>query len=114
MSKRRTGRTTRMLARAEHLAKLGRAVYVVFHDMVDAKSHETEERQALGIKFETFDSLPGLDFGTLKLRGAHRNCVVLIDHFAIEYHFAAILHAAVRFDQDHTHLACGMISEGEV
>ena len=112
MSKRRTGRTTRLLARAEHLARKGKAVYVVLYKKDE--TYETEERRRLGIKFETFASLPNLDLGTLKLRGAHPNCVVLVDHFAIEYHFAALLHAVVRFDKDHSHVACGLVSDGEV
>ena len=111
---RRTGRTTRMLARAEHLARKGKAVYVVCYSMDDAKTHDNPERRALGIKFETFASLPNLDLHTLKLKGANKNCVVLVDHFAIEYHFAALLHATVRFDEDHGHLACGLISDGEI
>ena len=96
-----TGRTTRMLEEAIKQAKLGRAVYVVgasaaharmLNDMCSAKSG------ALGIKFETASSLGNIDWENMRMTGAHPNCVLLVDHFAIESKFSQILAMLHRFD----------------
>lgn len=80
-----------MMELARKLAKQGKAVYVVFHTygMRDSMQrwHEREHGEVKGIRFETAQMLPELDWWTLTLRNAHPNCVVLVDHAAIEDHF---------------------------
>ena len=95
---RRSGRTTRMMAHAEQLAREGKAVYVVFANLANAKLYETPERVALGIKFESVDSLPNFDWRRWKLKGAHPNVEVLVDHFAIEHHWMTLFEMAHRWD----------------
>lgn len=92
-----------MLEEAKRLALVERsAVYVVADNERDRRRLEIEcfkeGEPNLGIKFETPDSLPNLDWRTLTLRGAHPNCVVLIDHHAIEDRFAAVIAMMHRFD----------------
>ena len=103
---RRTGRTTRMLKEAYRLASEGRAVYVLACRHNDALKMECDfddmygkgESLRLGIKFESPVSLPDFDFSTMRLRGAHPNCCVLVDHYTIEFHYARILQELHRFD----------------
>lgn len=98
---RRTGRTKRMLSEARKLAEQGKAVYVVAATEQHALQLEFEageEATKLGIKFETIGSLRNLDFETLTLRGAHPNCVVLVDHYAIECRFSRVLEMLHKFD----------------
>lgn len=100
---RATGRTTRMLAHAEQLARAGRAVYVVADTDRDCKRLQTqwlrEGRPAdLGVKFETPGTLGNLDWEAMKLRNAHPNCVVLVDHWAIESRFARMLEMLHAYD----------------
>ncbi len=92
----RTGRTTRMVQHAVELAKQGRAVYVVM-----ANDHQAQEFQKIiptqsGIKFETH--LSNLDWETMRLLGAHPNCVVLVDHYVIERRFSAMLEMLHAYD----------------
>jgi hypothetical protein len=35
----------------------------------------------------------------MTLRGAHPNCIVLVDHFAIERRYAAVLEMMHRYDR---------------
>ena len=102
---RRSGRTTRMLQEAIDYAKKGRAVYVIAATHNHAQNLErtlhyyfniTED---LGIKFETFDSLRTFDEQAFILHGAHPNCVVLIDHYAIERKYYKILEMLHRYDK---------------
>jgi len=104
-TKRGTGRTTRMLEEAIKQAEAGRAVYVV-----GAKANHVwaleeavkdicgKSASSLGIKFETAHTVGNFDWKTLTLRGAHPNCVVLVDHYAIEAEFARMLEMLHRFD----------------
>ena len=101
-AKRRTGRTSRMLERARQLARDGRAVYVV----AASQHHARQIKQMLGsdegggIKVESADGLRNsLDWEGLTLRGAHPNCVVLVDHYAIESRYSAIIEEWLRYDQ---------------
>lgn len=94
--KRCTGRTTRMLAEARRLCDAGRAVYVVFHSRQECKRHETAENS--GLRFETLDSLRTLDYRSGRLAGAHPNCIVLVDHYAVEERFRWLVEQATRFD----------------
>ena len=101
-----TGRTTRMLKEAYRLASDGRAVYVLACRQNDALKMEYDfdemygkgESRRLGIKFETPGGLPNFDFSTMRLRGAHPNCCVLVDHYTIESYYARILQELHRFD----------------
>lgn len=95
-----TGRTTRMLEEAVALSKEGRAVYVVAATMEHARMlhYMTVRPVAMDIQFESAASLGNLDWHTLRLAGAHPNCAVLIDHFAIESEFAPMLEMLHRYD----------------
>jgi len=100
-AKRRTGRTSRMLERARQFARDGRAVYVIAHD----ENHAHTLRRMLGsdegggIKVESAGSLwNSLDWERLTLRGAHPNCVVMVDHYAIESRYSAIINEWLRYD----------------
>lgn len=99
---RATGRTHRMLEHAEFEAENGRAVYVICADMRHAdilkKRFGVEKAQRLGIKFETPESLGHFDWSNMRLPGEHPNCVLLADHYAIEFHFGAMLEMLHRYD----------------
>lgn len=94
---RQSGRTTRMIAEAKKLADAGRAVYVI-------TSSERYRRELAvvanddRIKFETELSVGNLDWFDIKLRRAHPNCVVLIDHYAIEKKLSKLLEMLHRYD----------------
>lgn len=100
---RKTGRTTRMLQEAISFAKQGRAVYVIAGS-ADHRN-QLEKRISdlcygltnLGIKVE-YPAPHNFDWDYLRLKGAHPNCVVLIDHHTIERRYAAILHELHRYD----------------
>lgn len=97
-SNRQTGRTTRMLAEAVTLAKAGRAVYVVVANEREVERIESLLPDNLGIQVETEYSLGNLDWESLRLVGAHPNCVVLVDHYAIESKFRQALAMLQRYD----------------
>jgi hypothetical protein len=101
-----TGRTTRMLTEAFKLAKEGKAVYVIaanhghifqMERMAD-RLFGAGEASALGVKFETPTSLSSFDFRTMQLKGAHPNCRVFVDHWAIQSEYAKMLNELHRFD----------------
>jgi hypothetical protein len=90
-----------MLEDAMEQARSGRAVYVVA--ATQAHSHTLEkaggkEAHDLGIKFETAHSMGDFDWRTMSLAGAHKNCIVLADHYAIETEFSAMLEMLHRYD----------------
>lgn len=94
-----TGRTTRMLEHAKKLAREGRAVYVIADNTRDMRRLETLcGEPSLGIKFETPDSPGNFVWEEMRLRGAHPNCVVLVDHHAIEDRFARVLEMLHAYD----------------
>lgn len=101
-SKRASGRTHRMMLEAINLAQNGRAVYVVCHTMAHANYLHREwadKTQGLGIKFETTETLgPSWSWETMKSLGMHPNCVVLVDNWAIEGRFSAMLEMLTRWD----------------
>jgi hypothetical protein len=103
---RASGRTTRMLQEAKRLNNDGRAVYVVAAWSKDRNRLEIEFGAEYGgdhgVKFETPESLTNLDWETMTLLGAHPNCVVLVDHYAIERKYASILQMLHRFDSPNT------------
>jgi len=90
-----------MLQRAHQLAVAGRAVYVMGANHQHALELEREflrqYGQRCGVKFET-TNINTFDWRTLRMRGAHTNCVVLIDHYAIESQLAGILEELHRYD----------------
>jgi hypothetical protein len=99
MPPRGTGRTGRMLEKAEELARAGRAVYVICADPVAMeRSFGREKAWNLGIKFESMNSPGNFDVERVRLIGAHPNCVVLVDHYAIERRFGAMLEELHRYD----------------
>lgn len=88
-----------MLKHARELAKQRRAVYVVAAN----ENHAAMLRKQLGdepngIKVETEQSLGNLDWQTMTLRSAHPNCVLLVDHYAIESRFGRLLEMLARYD----------------
>lgn len=98
-----TGRTTRMMEDAFRLARGGRAVYVVAANRQEQMRLQTlggEEAQRLEIKFETPHSLGNFSWTTMALRGAHPNCEVLVDHYAIESEFAQVFEMLHRYDEE--------------
>ena len=99
---RQTGRTTRMLEEAKRLNDEGRSVYVVAAWSQDRNRLEIEFGSKYGtqhgVKFETPKSLRNLDWSTMRLKGANPNCIVLVDHHAIERKYAVILKMLHAFD----------------
>ena len=90
-----------MLDDARAKAAEGRAVYVIAANVAEMRRMQQmlgQDARSLGIKFETADSPGNFDWRSMRLRGAHPNCVVLVDHSAIEQHFAAILEMLHRYD----------------
>lgn len=98
-----TGRTTRMVQEAERLAKTGRAVYLVFatpgHAYQELQKFGADKAVNLGVSFEHLGGLNTLDLAQMRLVGAHSNCVVLVDHHAIELRFGPVLEMLHRFDE---------------
>jgi len=98
---RQTGRTTRMIEHAKDLAKQGRSVYILVNNASHLRfmqNHYPELRD-LGIKFETEETLDGFDwFGLAPRYVMHPNCVVLVDHWAIESRLQLLLSEMHRWD----------------
>jgi hypothetical protein len=89
-----------MLREAVRLAEVeNRAVYVIAGNNEQARSFANRVPKGLGIQFETVQTLPEFDWETLSLPGAHLNCVVLVDHYAIESKFGHILKELHRYDE---------------
>lgn len=98
----------RMLQEAFKLSKEGRAVYVVAVSEHDAgrlrreigalASMQDPAGRRHGIKVETFEGL-GLGPDLERPKGMHPNCVILVDHHALEQRYAAVLQMLTRFDQ---------------
>jgi hypothetical protein len=95
-----------MLTEAFKLAKEGKAVYVLatnskhmyYMERMADRLFGSGEASRLGVKFETSASLPSFDFRTMQLKGAHPNCRVFVDHWAIESEYAKMLSELHRFD----------------
>lgn len=99
MTQNKIGRTTRMLEDARRLKDEGKAVYVMAANARHAKAlREQFGDKNNSVKFETPDSLSNFDWRTFRLPGAHPNCVVLVDHFAIESQFSSLLDMLHRYD----------------
>lgn len=95
-----------MLEEAKKLSKQGRAVYVITANKQEQKriakmlGNENPYNNEFGIKIETPETPGNFDWRTLSLIGAFPNCVVLVDHFAIELHIGELLlNELHRFDQ---------------
>ena len=89
-----------MLKHARQLAEDGRAVYVIADNMDDARRLQMQFGEpTIGVKFETARTLGNFDWERMRLVGAHPNCVVLIDHHAIEDRYAAMLQMLHMFDK---------------
>lgn len=102
ISLRATGRTTRLLREAERLARAeGRAVYIIAANEAERRRLVGLVTPGLGIQVETPSSPGNFSWDTLRMRGAHPNCVVLIDHLAIEHTFSRVLCELHRFDDEH-------------
>lgn len=97
----RTGRTTRMLEHAIWLAGQGRAVYIAAESSAFAKKLEQQRRDkaawSTSIKIEPYFDMD-INWETMTLRGAHKNCVLLIDHFVIERKFFRMLQMQEQYD----------------
>jgi hypothetical protein len=88
-----------MLEEARRLKNEGRAIYVMAADYQHAKIlREQFGDENNSVKFETPSSLQNFDWRELRLVNAHPNCVVLVDHFAIEVHFSRLLQMLHRYD----------------
>lgn len=99
----RTGRTTRMLEHAIWLAGQGRAVYVAVGSKFQGKALEAQRgikaAWSTSIKIEPYHDLD-INWETMTLRGAHKNCVLLIDHFVIEKKFFRMLQMQEQYDPE--------------
>lgn len=84
MSQRNTGRTTRMLEEAKRLCSEGREVYIIVANEYERLRIRKLLRDNPGISVETSYSPGDFDWDAMQLRGTNRNCVTLIDHYAIE------------------------------
>lgn len=98
------GRTYRMLKEAFELCQSGRAVYVLCVNAQHAKElkdiyMKRFNRLDSSVKFESINDLSNFDYESMRLKGAHPNCVVLVDHYAIEYHFKNLLEMLHRYDE---------------
>lgn len=92
-----SGRTTRMIELAVKLAFQGRAVYILVQQKQHEKylTHRVQEtwdkacpgRGGHGIKVEAYAPYweHHLDWSTLRARGMHPNCEILLDHTLVEW-----------------------------
>jgi hypothetical protein len=102
----RTGRTTRMLYKALEYWRARRAVYVIAMNLREKKRLEQMLIEICGgeyprgLSLEMPNLMESLDRQTLRLRHAHPNCIVLIDHAAIEAEFAGLIAELHRYDQE--------------
>ena len=101
MKARQTGKTSRMLADAIEQARNGRAVYIVTANERHARHLEDMGgyvAKELGIKFETPETLSSFDWRSMSLKNAHPNCVAIVDHYAIQCEYGALLVLLHRYD----------------
>ena len=97
-----TGRTTRMLEQARKLEAEGKAVYIIAANAEQA-AHlrhllRLDEGQT-SIKVEC-PAPRTFIWETLTLLGAWPNCVVLVDHYAIESRYTRLLRELHRYDEE--------------
>jgi len=80
-----------MLKDAMEQARQGRKVYVVAADHAEKQRLEDLLGEDSGISVGALSSLGNFDWPSMSLIGAHSNCFVLADHFAIGKHFRRAL-----------------------
>lgn len=102
---RQTGRTTRMIEEAKKLAKEGKQVYVIVNDPREGKA--LKERHKIPadawVVFTTFEDVPGYDYRRGVVPNSNPDRVaVLVDHYAIEMRFGAMMRLMHRYDKDAT------------
>lgn len=95
---RRTGRTYRMMAEAQRLVAAGHKVYIIVHSADYGRDLAHKFGTHPSVAYETFYSLPNFNRRSGRLVGAHPNCRVLIDHYAIESEYSELLIELHRFD----------------
>jgi hypothetical protein len=89
-----------MLEHAKAQAQTGRAVYVVAANEAErVRLEQLLAMNPMGVKVEAAGTLGNLQWDSMTLRGAHPNCLVLCDHYAIECRFRAMLEELHRYDQ---------------
>lgn len=93
-----SGRSHRLIEKAKHLASLGKAVYVVSANKAHTQLLESSFKDHPGIKVESISSIGYINWGTMRVHGAHTNCEFLFDHYALETYFEAVNAARHRFD----------------
>ncbi len=101
MSKRGTGRTTRMIEWAKCLENEGKAIYIVVDNRSLALDIKSRLPKGTSIKVETPDSIGGFwqfDWNSMRGWGMHPNCRVLFDHYTIERRIAPLLEELHRYD----------------
>ena len=119
-----SGRTTRMVKHAIQLAEQGRAVYIMVARATAIHAVESipvdgipfrdfNRSSGLGLQIETPETLANFNWETLSLRGAHPNCVVLVDHFLIEATFHKMLTMLHQYDAPSTTPAATWRVNGE-
>ena len=88
-----------MIEHAHALAGQGKAVYIIAVNEHDAgRIRRLVGTPNHGIKVETEESLPNFDWRTMQLKRAWPNCVVLVDHYAIEARISAQIEMMTRYD----------------
>lgn len=112
LSGRATGRTSRMLAKAVELAVQGKAVYVLCAGQKEKIINKRLLMEQVGernpitnsIKFETWESLGrnNVDLENSRLRFAHPNCQLLIDHQFFSTHFSFAILGYHLYDKEKT------------
>ena len=100
ISRERSGRTARMIEVAKRLNEERAAVYIICL----TRQHANEIVKKIGpghkgIKVETLTTMRTFDMQSMTLKGAHPNCVVLVDHHAIESSYSMMLEMFHRFDK---------------
>lgn len=89
-----------MINEAKKLAADGRAVYIVAANKIEAENIQYRiGAKTSSIKVNTEITLSNFDWETMSLLGAHPNCVVLVDHYAIESKFPKLLEMLYRYDK---------------
>lgn len=102
---RQTGRTHRMMEEAKKLAKEGKQVYIIVNDVREGKALKERHKVSADapIVFTTFDDVPKYDYRRGVLPSINPDkIVVLVDHYAIEMRFGAMMRLMHHYDKDAT------------
>lgn len=97
-----TGRTTRMLKEAVALSREGKSVYIVAANTEHVRTLRImlSREDSLYINIDTPEGLGNFEWESMTLRNAWPNCVVLVDHYTIEYRFHAMLAMLHKYDKE--------------